>query len=216
MKAHSGRGGPLRHARFCDTAMNTNGPANSLKLPTRLISLSARGHFEALLLHSELHLPPVGPFSNSPHNHWEMNEYYESEGCAEVVTLQIWMNGWKKDVTVDQMLTIKKKKKKQRKKEHCLNRIGRSQTWMSRPLSVFLSFILYIIPNIYQSYSQVIYKNYPQFATKYTNSLSAFQISTQCYVINGNMPNTPFPFTDRNIFFVCFFCWFVFLFCFYS
>lgn len=93
MKAHSGRGGPLRHARFCDTAMNTNGPANSLKVPTRLISLSARGHFEALSLHSELHLPPVGLFLNSSHNHCEMNEYYESEGCTEVVTLQIWMNG---------------------------------------------------------------------------------------------------------------------------
>lgn len=93
MKARSGRGGPLRHARFCDTAMNTNGPANSLKVPTRLISLSARGHFEALSLHSELHLPPVGLFSNSAHNHREMNEYHESEGCTEVLNLLIWMNG---------------------------------------------------------------------------------------------------------------------------
>lgn len=58
------------------------------------------------------------------------------------------------------------------------------------------------------SYSQVIHINYPQFATKYTNSLSGLQISTQCYVINGNMPNTPFPFTVRNIFFVCFFFFF--------
>lgn len=93
------------------------------------------------------------------------------------------------------------------KKGHCLNRIGRSQTWISSPP-------FRIIPNIYLSYSQVIYKNHPRFATKYTNSLCAFQISTQCYVINRNMPNTPFPFTDRNIFFVCFFFVFVVDLCF--